>query len=101
MQPRPVRGCCFSMRAQPLRGIELTRMAEEGNLHFRQLAGGAPGEVLAALGEGLLALSRQRAGQPVDSAPALRQAVLELTRWLVRQRPAQLNPEQRLFLASG
>jgi hypothetical protein len=74
---------------------------EEANRQFRQLVSGAPAEVLAALGEGLLALHRQRGGEAVDSAAALRQGLLELARWLVRTRSGSLNPQQQLFLSSG
>jgi hypothetical protein len=73
----------------------------EANQHFKQVVGGARPEVLAALGAALLALEQQRSGAEVDSAPALRQASLELLRWLAGQAGARLTPAQHCFLLSG
>lgn len=71
------------------------------NLHFKALVAGAPGEALGAAGEALLALQQQRSGAEVDAVPALRQASLELLRWLLRNRDSALAAEQLAFLTSG
>jgi hypothetical protein len=78
-------------------------MAEqrEQNYHFKQLTAGMPGEVMAQLGEALLAVERLRAKDKVDAAALLRKAWLALARQLVRTRGAELNPQQQLFLQSG
>ncbi|MBN2082052.1 hypothetical protein JW859_07575 [bacterium] len=72
------------------------------NFHFKRLMEGAPGDVMSQLGKALVAIHEQRQGaKEVDAPAALRTAWLTVARWLVRDRGADLNPEQRLFLLSG
>jgi len=72
------------------------------NYHFKRLVEGAPGDVMSQLGKALVAIHEQREGaKDVDAPAALRTVWLALARWLVREKGANLNPEQRLFLLSG
>jgi hypothetical protein len=73
----------------------------EVNFHFARLTAGAPREVLAPLGEALLAVEAQRRGESVDAPALLRTAWLSLARWLIDEVGAELNAQQQLFLLSG
>jgi len=73
----------------------------EVNFHFARLTAGAPREVLAPLGEALLAVDAQRRGEAIDAPALLRGAWLALARWLIAHAGAGLNGQQQLFLLSG
>lgn len=74
---------------------------QESNYHFSRLTAGAPREVLAPLGEALLAVAAQRRGEGGDAPALLRTAWLGLARWLLRTAGSELNDQQRLFLLGG
>lgn len=73
----------------------------EANYHFKRLTSGAPPELLALLGEAMLAVDAQRRGAESDASALLRRAWLELSRWLIQSVGVQLNEQQCLFLLSG
>ena len=73
----------------------------EINVHFMQTVAGAPPELLAQLGEALLALEAQRRGEEAGAAAKLRAVYLALARHVVRNSAGGLNPQQQLFLMSG
>jgi hypothetical protein len=78
---------------------------QEQNYYFKQLAEGLSAELLAPLGEALLALQAQRCSldPPAGPNPAqlLRAANLNLARALLKERRAKLNAVQQLFMHCG